>query len=204
MTDGGRGQLLEWAAAGAPLEGEPVSGDVSVVVEFERGALVALIDGLGHGHEAAEASRAAADILVASPGEPLDALVARCHEGLRKSRGAVMSLASIDAGAGSVTWLGIGNVEGVLLRPGPGGGRDTITLRGGVVGYQLPPLKPASRPVSAGDTLVLASDGIRGGFTTGLDARGTPRLLAERILSGFHRRSDDALVLVARYHGAAP
>src|SRR6185437_15006045 len=76
------------------------------------------IDGIGHGEEAANAAEAAISILKASPDEPVISLLERCHEGLRSTRGVVLSLASIDPKHGMMTWVGVGNVQGVLMRAG--------------------------------------------------------------------------------------
>src|SRR5881396_3494806 len=130
---------------------------------FLDGPLAAVMDGLGHGPEAASAARQAAGILEASAGEPVIALVQRCHDGLRRTRGVVMSLASFTARDSSMAWIGVGNVETVLLRADPSASRrrEAISRRGGVVGYQLPPLRATALPVSRGDTLIMATDGIR-------------------------------------------
>jgi phosphoserine phosphatase RsbX len=50
---------------------------------------------------------------------------------------------------------------------------------------------------------VLATDGIRSRFADAIDAREPPRRIAARVLAEHARDSDDALVLVARYTGAA-
>ncbi|GEJ58966.1 SpoIIE family protein phosphatase [Anaeromyxobacter diazotrophicus] len=201
----GDAAVLDWAWAGAPLAGERESGDAHVVAAFAGGALVAVLDGLGHGPEAALASRAAARVLVAHAGEPVAALVERCHEALRPTRGAVMSVACFQEAEGAMTWVAVGNVEGILLRAAPAAARarEAIVARGGVVGYQLPPLRPVTLPVTAGDTLVLATDGIRSGFVAGLEVRGEPQQVADAIFAGYARGSDDALVLVARYLGGS-
>ena len=194
--------ILEYGCAGAALAGEH-SGDQHVVAPFEGGALVAVIDGLGHGPEAALAARTAATVLRSGAGQPLRMLLDACHEALRRTRGAVMSLASFDARASTMSWSGVGNVEALLLRAG-GAGREALTLRGGVVGYQLPSPREGKLPVAPGDTLVMATDGIKSGFVVGLDVEGTPQEVADRIFGRHARGSDDALVVVARYRGAAP
>jgi phosphoserine phosphatase RsbX len=195
-------QVLDWAHAGAALEGDR-SGDVHVVAPFPHGAVAAVIDGLGHGHEAWEAADEAARVIARHAADPVNLLVERCHEALRRTRGAVMTVASFDVRAGAMTWVAVGNVEGVLLRDARRGaaGREVVTARGGIVGYQLPPLRSATLPVLPGDTLVLATDGIRSGFVADLDRSAGPRALAESILARHGRGSDDALVLVARYLG---
>jgi serine phosphatase RsbU (regulator of sigma subunit) len=203
MTPPGRHDgIVECGAAGFALEGNE-SGDVHVVAGFPGGVLLAVIDGLGHGPEAATAANAAARILQAFASEPIDALLERCHEGLRRTRGAVVSLASFDAASSAMTWSGVGNVEGFLVRADAGAAprRETITLRGGIVGYQLPSLRVSAVQVSHGDMLVLATDGLRSGFADRLPA-GSPQEIADALLARHARRSDDALVLVARYVGA--
>src|SRR5439155_3811792 len=114
------------------------SGDHALVAPFPGGVLVALVDGLGHGQPASIAAKAAIEVLSQHPDHPVGELIASCHERLRTTRGAVISLASFDASRGAMTWVGVGNVEGVLVR---GGGSDAMAMRGGTVGFQLPPLK---------------------------------------------------------------
>jgi len=198
-------RVVEWGSASIPAEGEVKSGDVCVVAPFPGGCLTGVIDGLGHGAEARKAASAAARVLRAHAAEhPID-LLERCHRGLRKTRGAVMSLASFDAHASTMTWSGVGNVDGVLLRAGAGaaGSHNGIVLRGGVVGYQMPPLRAEVLAVSFGDTLIFATDGVRSDFVADFDDRGASdaQAVAERILATYARGNDDACVLVARYVG---
>src|SRR5947209_14365503 len=112
------GTVLDWACAGVALPGETESGDLHVVKDFEGGALVGVVDGLGHGPEAAAAARKAVAALEQRAEEPLIPLVRRCHEHLRGTRGVVMRIASLDTGNNSASWLGVGNVEGILVREG--------------------------------------------------------------------------------------
>ena len=199
--------IVEWGSAGQALDesgrGEE-SGDLHVVAPFAGGALVAVIDGLGHGAEAAAAARAARRVLADHAGEPVLTLVERCHEDLRRTRGAVMSLASFDARDSTITSVAVGNVEVVLLRADAAATRprETITPRGGIVGYQIPPLRPTVLSVSRDDTLIMATDGIGAGFTTGVVLTQRPQDIAASILASHGTGTDDALVLVVRYRGA--
>ena len=54
--------------------------------------------------------------LAAYAHEPIISLIRRCHEALRGTRGVVMSIASLNTHDRTMVWLGVGNVEGVLLR----------------------------------------------------------------------------------------
>jgi serine/threonine protein phosphatase PrpC len=198
--------LIEWGVAAQPLEGEAESGDLHVVQPFPEGVLVAAVDGLGHGPEAAAAARSAVATLAEYAREPVISLVKRCHERLIRTRGVVMSLASFNALDNTMTWLGVGNVEGLLLRADAAASppRENVLLRGGVVGYQLPALRASILPVTRGDVLILATDGIRGGFVEDVTLNDPPQQIAEQILARRATGMDDALVLVARYLGHEP
>jgi hypothetical protein len=196
------GPFVEWGKAGRALGDAPESGDLHVVAPFRGGALVALIDGLGHGPEAAVAARTAAGILEASPDQPVGELIARCHEGLRRTRGAVLTVASFDARRSAMTWAGVGNVDAELVRAAPTRPpREVLAMRGGVVGFHLPSIHPTTVEVAPGDTLVLATDGIRSTFHGAVPLDFSPAGIAESILALHSRDDDDALVLVARYQG---
>jgi hypothetical protein len=195
--------LIDWGVAGVPFAGETESGDLHLVETVPTGVLVALVDGLGHGAEAAAVARTAVATLEQYAHEPVVALVQRCHHALGGTRGAVMSLAHFDSRAGTMTWLGIGNVEGVLLHAEPSKrARESLLPRGGILGQELPPLRAVAVPVSTGDTLVFASDGIRGGFADSLPVDASPQQLADQILARHCKGTDDALVLVARHLAA--
>jgi hypothetical protein len=195
---------LDWGVAGLPLGGQAESGDRHVVQSFPGGFLLAVIDGLGHGYEAATAATAAEFILRAEPQEPVISLIRHCHETLRPTRGVVMSVVSFDASHGLMTWLGVGNARGILRRSGlsANGTPEELLLRAGVIGGQIPPLQASVFPVSSGDTLFLATDGICGEFAQEPMRPETPQRTAEIILSRHAKRDDDALVLVARVTGS--
>lgn len=194
--------MAEYGVAKFVLPGESESGDQHLVCCNETGVLIAAIDGIGHGAEAASAARAAIAVLRNGVGEPVIPLVAVCHEKLRSTRGVVMSLASVDVKHGLMTWLGIGNVQGVLVRADKkANSQETLLLRGGVVGDHLPQLQAAVLPVAHGDLLVFTTDGVRADFVRTLSAMENPQRAAERILKGFCNQSDDALVLALRITG---
>jgi phosphoserine phosphatase RsbX len=195
--------LVEYGVANFAVAGEGTSGDRHVLRVRPGGLLVAAIDGIGHGEEAAGAAQTAASILENSGNEPIISLVEECHRSLLSTRGVVLSIASIDLAHGMMTWLGVGNVVGALARVVPRGSNfpEMLLLRGGVVGKQLPPLSAAVLPVSERDTLYFATDGVKGHFVETVSARENPQFAAGRILQKFHTAADDALVLVVRLTG---
>src|SRR4029450_4908156 len=78
---------------------------------------------------------------------------------------------------------------------------EAVVLRGGVVGYQLPDLKAEVIPISPGDLLLAATDGIYSGFTAGININDPPSRIAEKIMKQHFKGNDDALVMAVRYLG---
>jgi negative regulator of sigma-B (phosphoserine phosphatase) len=195
--------MLEYGLAKHAHGGQSESGDLHMVCCNQNGVLIAVIDGIGHGEEAAEVAKIAAALLRSSVDEPVISLVELCHEQLKTTRGVVMSLAFVSPEQKMMTWIGVGNVQGVLVRADTkrGNPQESLLLRGGVVGSKLPFLQASVLPVSQGDTLVFATDGIQSDFSAGLSAKENPQRAADRILTKFRSNNDDALVLVARLTG---
>jgi hypothetical protein len=198
--------LLEYGYAKSPVPGQGESGDLHLVRCTQTGILIAAIDGLGHGDLAADAARLATSVLGSGEDGPVISLVERCHEKLRGTRGVVLSLASIEPDQGMMTWLGVGNVQGVLMRANCAKGprQETLLLRGGVVGSQLPSLQATVLPIARGDTVYFATDGVKSEFSENLATLENPQRAADRILEQFQSGIDDALVLVARLTGVRP
>lgn len=196
-------EMIEWGVAGRPYPGEDESGDLHVVAAFEGGVLAAAIDGLGHGDEAAQAARQAAEALMDDPARPVRYLVERCHRALRGGRGAVMTLVAFDTRQDRLTWTAVGNVEAALCRADAAATppREAIVPRGGVVGYQLPPLREVTLPIARGDVLILATDGIAHDFILESPLRTPAAAYAGHLLAHYGKDTDDALVLVVRYLG---
>ena len=191
---------LEWDAAATAIPGEQALGDRAVVAFSGDYALAGAIDGLGHGPEAAAAAESAASVLERAAGGDPAAAVLECHRALHDTRGAALSLAAIDLRRHTMTWLGVGNVEARLLHPAqPGLVNDSLLLRSGIVGHDLPRLSAQTTRIARGDVLIFATDGICRDFADALVVSGSCRDIAESILHQNALGSDDALVLVIRY-----
>jgi hypothetical protein len=198
-------RLLEAAVAARPFSGEQRSGDLAVIELFGDGALVAAVDALGHGPQAAATAEVAGAVLREFAEEPPPALVERCHEALRETRGVALSLAAYSASRSALTWIGVGNVEGRLVRTAPAGAETLASLVSapGTVGATLPPLEPVTAHIERGDTVVFATDGVSRDFADALELAGAAQGIADRILEEHGRDGDDALVVVARLLGSA-
>ncbi|MDT5045758.1 MAG: hypothetical protein QOG75_1611, partial [Mycobacterium sp.] len=198
---------IEWAAKSRPRPGENVCGDRLLAVDVNgTGALIGVLDGLGHGAEAAEAANCGVEVLRNARSEPLDVLVQRCHRALSGTRGAAMTLARIDFQADTLSWVGIGNVAADLVAKHPAGVevRSSARLAGGIVGYRIPEvLTPQEVPIRPGDLLVIASDGIVEDHLDDIDFSAPALVIADQILHSHAKDNDDALVLAARHRGAS-
>ena len=192
--------LIDWSTAEEVRPGESQSGDRYVVKDLPEGALLAVVDGIGHGADAASSAALAAGVFACSQTPVLTSLVRRCQQRLQGTRGAVVSLAWF-ASDQTMSWLGVGNVAGVLLRRQACAvpRQESLLLRAGTVGRPLPDIAASVVPVSYGDTLIFATDGIQRGFADHLNVAGSPQEIAREILRNHWSKHDDALVLVARY-----
>ena len=195
--------IVEWAATVRALPGMIECGDRCAIGSFPDGVTLALIDGLGHGHEAALAARVIATTVEENAVLDPKRLIELCHENARSTRGAVMTVARVDARTASVAWAGVGNVDAVLLRASLSASvsRESLVPRGGVVGTKSPSVHSTTLSIARGDVLVFASDGIRSGFHAALSPHRAASALADEVIDEYGKDTDDASVLVARYEG---
>jgi negative regulator of sigma-B (phosphoserine phosphatase) len=194
---------LERGFAGVAIEGEERSGDLAVFAGYAGGALVAVLDGLGHGDAAADASDIAAEVIRRHRSAPPAELLERCHTALHKTRGVVMTLSWFDLDRHEMSWAGVGNVEARLVRGAANYGdrHDSALVLGGVVGYNLPTVRPATMQLLPGDAVAFATDGIEADYSASLVPGLPAQRLAERILERHSKGTDDALAVVVRYVG---
>jgi hypothetical protein len=196
-----RSTELDWAIAARPLLGTGPNGDRDIVIQRADGAAIVVVDGLGHGPEAAEAAAAVVTAVERAATQSIAELVQSCHVAAMGTRGAVMSLATLNTQTGTLAWMGIGNVAGLvvrasiaLLKP-----KEYLAARAGIVGQTL----PALTYFEPGDLLVLATDGVRVEWQEHVRLM-SASAVAEDLLSRFGKPDDDALVLAAKPTTASP
>jgi negative regulator of sigma-B (phosphoserine phosphatase) len=190
---------LDRGEAGAPMDGEERSGDLAVFVPTAAGGLTCVIDGLGHGPQAADAAERCAAVVRAHAEAPARELMTACHEALVETRGVVMTVAWFDLERSTLSWAGVGNVDARLVRSGPDPREDVALVFGGVLGFRLPSVRAATMPLQRGDVLVMITDGIDAAISRALAGGGAAQTIANRILAMHGKGLDDALVVVVRY-----
>ncbi len=204
MPQFAQGKIVRYGAASRTLPGETATGDRYLIKYEGNSVIIAVIDGLGHGQEAARAADMAVDAVSRTPTDDLVEIFNETHRQLRQSRGVVMSAIALNPTRGHISFLAVGNVHGMLVRRNPRENepeRDFYALRGGIVGHVLPVLKTTTMNVRIGDTMVLATDGLRIDFISDARIGEPPQALADHLLASYAIESDDALVLAARYVG---
>lgn len=203
-SDGSVCRCADAAAGGqlgiicVPVHGEEECGD-AWAIEFLAGrTLVLVVDGLGHGPEAAVAAKVATTVFRDHLTGSIEAMMAKMDSAMHTTRGAAVSITEIDHVAHNARFWGVGNAEGRVINPEIN--RHTIP-QNGIVGHNMPRLQSADVAWPAGGRLVMHSDGItsrwRADLYPGLLAR-HPALLAGVLFRDFSRPRDDATVLVVR------
>jgi negative regulator of sigma-B (phosphoserine phosphatase) len=180
-----------------PFRGEMDCGDQYLVKELDDFTLVVVVDGLGHGSDAAFAAKKAIYTLEAHAKEPIETLFKLCNESLHDTRGAAMTIVKIDSDY-KLTYAAIGNVLGVCWKMDSNCKlrRESIFMEGGIVGCRLPSVVVKEIAMGAGDTFILATDGIKSQFEIEPPKFDSPQKIAEQIFSAYRNKNDDGLVLV--------
>jgi hypothetical protein len=176
-------------------------GDAHLVSVGAKSVLVAVVDGLGHGPDAATATRSALRVLERHPDDELVALLTRCHVAASGTRGIVMSMARFDWGRRSLDWVGVGNVQGILIRGDDRAAkpREHLIPGHGLVGYRMPSMTSSVRPFVEGDLLIMSTDGVGPGIAEDSVPPVPAKDVAQRLVERYATRKDDALVLAVRY-----
>jgi anti-sigma regulatory factor (Ser/Thr protein kinase) len=183
----------------AARPGEQESGDAWGVIEDAGGLTVAMIDGLGHGPDAAKAAAASWQTIAAAGPEGPVALLGQLNRALAGGRGAVAGLARLTGH--QLSYGGVGNIAARLDGHGLVSGLGTLGL-----GQRLRP-QAAAMPWRPGSLFAAHSDGVRSSWDLSRYPRVTrhdPAIMAALIWRDAATRGDDsAVVVVAGVAGTA-
>jgi len=189
---------LDLSVFSRPLPGQRYNGDAYFVKRYEDKIIFAVIDGLGHGQEAQEAAQAAVDCLENYYRRPFTEIFQLCHQRLKKTRGAAMSLCRINLKDRVMTHSGIGNVNTRVYSSQAAPAPFCIN---GTLGVAMRMVKVDDYPLPEDSVIIMFSDGISGHFSPD-SLRGSwglkPQRLAKRIMDNYARDNDDATVIVGR------
>ncbi len=185
--------------------GQSVNGDAWCVHRHGGRWRIALIDGAGHGPQAAHVAAAAVALLDANPEWSGQEAVTRCHLALKGTRGAVMTVAVLEPGFDKLVVTGAGNIEARLWT---GDREQHLLTQRGMIGSNIPTIRPVEVELGPTRILSLHSDGVRARFSlreASVTAGGGAPEIASALLRDHARTDDDdATVLVVCFKGAAP
>ena len=189
---------MEVGAVWLAKPGEEISGDGYAVHHQRDRSLYVVVDGLGHGPDAAAVARESLDVFRERVTLNPAAIVELMHRALRSTRGGAVAVAEIDLCQKVVRFAGVGNISGVIV--GPDGPRHLVSGNG-IIGHDVRHIREFSYPWVKNGILVMHSDGLGTKWDLhsygGLLAR-SPGIIAGVLYRDFARHRDDLAVLVAR------
>jgi anti-sigma regulatory factor (Ser/Thr protein kinase) len=186
----------DWSGAvSVPMPGQDVCGDSCMALAAANGRTLLVVDGLGHGPDAATAAGETVRLFHRHHSAQVPQLLELLHVGLRHTRGAALAVARIDVGAGKVSYGGIGNIAGAVTN---GDEVRRMVSMNGTAGLNARRFQAFEYPCR--DLLIMHSDGLMTNWSLnrypGLQ-RAHPSLVAAVLYRDFSRRRDDVTVLVA-------
>jgi anti-sigma regulatory factor (Ser/Thr protein kinase) len=197
-ADGDAGIAL--GVVGIPAPGEEVCGDAWATTERDGRRFVLLVDGLGHGEQAARAAEEAVRVFRAHEAQEPAHIVESIHASLRSTRGAALAIARLDRDERQIHYAGVGNISGVI-RDWRTGARTSMISQSGTVGYAIRKVQTYQYAWNDDSLLLMHSDGLATHWD--LDRfpgllQMHPSLIAGVLYRDYRRGRDDVTVLTAR------
>lgn len=178
-----------------PHPKETRCGDTVALAFSESVTSILLVDGLGHGPEAADTACVAAEVFQTAAFDCPRATVEKISKNLAGSRGAALALVQILHCQDKLLFVGVGNIAGnLLLRYGKKGCPSVQ----GIVGAQMGNLKEYSFDWSPGNGLLMYSDGLKSSADVQCFSARSASLLAAEAYRDFARGNDDATAVVVK------
>ena len=180
------------------IASERVCGDAWIIENIPDGVLIAVADGLGHGHEAAIAADYALSVVRRRRAASLSEIFDYANRALRPTRGAALQVARINNRDQTITSIGVGNISTSVSSHSAS---KSLPCQPGIVGHQMPRTREVTVPFTSESLLVMHSDGISSRWNLdaypGLRAR-DPAITAAILYRDFARGRDDATMVTYR------
>lgn len=185
-----------------PKAGQEICGDAWAVQQADGRLWLTLLDGLGHGPLAADASRTAVAVFrdaahgAVRPAEVLQ----RAHTALKATRGAVMAVVLFEPERHQVTFAGVGNIVCSVQSLA---GAQHLLSTDGTVGYNMRLVRENSADWHAGAVFIASTDGLSTRWNLNRHAGlidHHPSLIAAVMHRDFGKDSDDSTVVVVKAH----
>lgn len=193
-------RALEFQVGGLSVchPAESVCGDGWACQRSGPRLRVLVVDGLGHGREAARASGVALESFATTRDLTTTSAVERIHGALRPTRGAAATLVELDLDRNLVRSCGVGNVSSTVLA---NQSARHLVAHNGTLGHGVVKLQEFQSPWPADALLLVHSDGLQTRWSLdgypGISAR-HPGLLAGVLYRDFARGNDDVTVVAVK------
>ncbi|MCY0389387.1 ATP-binding protein/SpoIIE family protein phosphatase [Robbsia sp. Bb-Pol-6] len=193
--------LADVGVRSSPKAGQEICGDAWALRQTDGRLWLALLDGLGHGPLAADASRAAVKVFhdATAASCPAD-ILHQAHAALKTTRGAVMAVALFEPERHRVTFAGVGNI---VCSVHSRAGSQHLLSTDGTVGYNMRLVRENGADWHAGAVFIASTDGLSTRWNLNRHAGlidHHPSLIAAVMHRDFGKDSDDATVVVVKAH----
>ncbi len=189
---------IKYEVISVALEGPVLCGNLFFVTELVDTTLIVVANGLGRGEEAFFAANKAIEIIEAHSHKSITELYELCNQALLETHGAAMTIAQLDSYY-KLSYVALGNVAGACWHISSDVKKQTFFLQPGLVGAsRLPNLQINEIMMAPGDTIILATDGIKSQFDREPPKLKSPEKFAQYIFNTYRKNNEDALVLVAQ------
>ena len=186
---------LEIMAISVPRPGEQNCGDGFAAFHTEEHSSLFVVDGLGHGDEAAKAAALAVATFSKDPFVDSVTIAQAIHGQLAGTRGAAMALIQIDYLKNQVSFVGVGNISCRIHTRFASKG---CVSSPGIVGSKMGSLKQYDYDWGPDARLLAYSDGIKSSAQLGELLAKSAVLAAGEIYRDYNRATDDTTVVVAK------
>ena len=181
--------------------GEAVCGDAWTVLPARGRIVVFVVDGLGHGPDAAAAARAAIESAEKNAHREASEIMDAVHGAMRPTRGGAGAVALLKPESELCVFCGIGNIAASIR--GDGVTRSMVS-HNGTLGHQVRKVQEFQYPFPKGSLLIMHSDGIATHWDLaaypGIEGR-HPALVSAALFRDHSRGRDDLTVLALRNGG---
>lgn len=190
---------LNYATIAVNYPGEKLCGDGYYIKHSSKGFQIFVGDGLGHGEAANDAAQLAIKVFRQTTEWDPAEILREIHSKVKKTRGLVATIASVDYKSEVWTLCGIGNINTRIYN---GLENKTYTPYNGIIGHNIPrTLNNTIVPYKKHQIIIMHSDGLRTRWNLNDMTsifKHNPGIIAASLLKENIRGTDDATILAGK------
>lgn len=187
--------VIQTSVYSRPKPGFKSNGDAYFIKRYEDNAIVAVIDGIGHGDKANQASQIALKVLEDRFRDDLEQIVINIHRQSHGSRGCVMGMVRMNR-EGRIEYLGVGNIRTQIYTTDM---YKRLVSFDGLLGSNMRTLRTDRFELTTPCLVVMHSDGVSSfNFDDKRIVYRPIMELAKESFEKYKKSSDDATLLIAR------